>query len=80
MLEGTFKNGNLRTASKMTFEHAYLTTLDLEDALFMLPIHCSSEIHSRFQFKKEPDGVCHFGYAQSLWFPQKFLIQDCLIS
>lgn len=48
-----FKLEDIRTAIKLVSEDCYMSTMDLKDAYFLIPIHESSKKYLRFQFQNK---------------------------
>ena len=64
-----FKLEDLRTAVQLTFPNYFLSTIDLEDAYFLVSIHINSRKYLRFRFNDQlfefvclPFGLCTAPY------------------
>lgn len=48
-----FKMEDIRTAAKLVTKHAYMATIDLKEAYFLVPIHPSHRKYLRFRFNSK---------------------------
>jgi hypothetical protein len=53
-----FKMEDIRTASKLLSQHAYMANIDLKDAYFLIPIHSHHKKILRFKFHKTYEFQC----------------------